>query len=56
MDPQEKEMEFFSKEDLGARAEDWDGERGYKPIGGLRARHLYNSDFEDTNQGQRGRR
>jgi hypothetical protein len=56
MDPQEKEMESFRKEDLGDRPSDWDGERGYKPIGGLRARHLYDTDLEDYHQGQRGRR
>jgi hypothetical protein len=49
-------MESFRKEDLGDRPDDWDGERGYKPIGGLRARHLYDTDLEDSRQGQRGRR
>lgn len=53
---QEKEIETFSKEDLGDRPDDWDGERGYKPIGGLRARHLYDTDLEDAHQGLRGRR
>ena len=53
MDPQEKEMESFTKEDLGDRPDDWDGERGYKPIGGLRARYLYDTDLEDSRQGKR---
>jgi hypothetical protein len=49
-------MESFRKEDLGDREDDWDGERGYKPIGGLRARHLYDMDLEDAHIRQRGRR
>ncbi|KAF9887083.1 hypothetical protein FE257_010577 [Aspergillus nanangensis] len=56
MDPFVEEMESFQKEDLGDRPTDWDGLYGYKPIGGLRARHLYNMDLEDSNQRQRGRR
>ena len=49
-------MESFRAEDLGARESDWDGERGYKPIGGLRARHIYDFPFEDSNRGQSGLR
>lgn len=47
------EFESFRKEDLGDRPDEWDGEYGYKPIGGLRARHLYDSDLEDSHQGKR---
>ncbi|EPE36489.1 hypothetical protein GLAREA_08652 [Glarea lozoyensis ATCC 20868] len=49
-------MESFKEEDLGDRPDDWNGERGYKPIGGLKARDLYDTDLQDTDRGQVGRR
>jgi hypothetical protein len=56
MDTQEEEMESFRKENLGDRETDYDGARGFKPIGGMRARSLYDTDLEDANRCQRGRR
>jgi hypothetical protein len=49
-------MQSFEREDLGDRPDQFDGVRGYKPIGGLRARDRYDTDLEDTDQRQVGRR
>jgi hypothetical protein len=49
-------METFSKESLGERPDDWDGLYGYKPIGGLRARELYDNDMWNEKNPGKGRK
>ena len=49
-------METFKKEDLGERETDFEGLVGYKPVGGLRARHLLDRDIRDDRRRKQGRR
>ena len=51
----EKAVETFKKEDLGERETDYEGLNGYKPVGGLRARHLLDRDLRDDRRRKEGR-
>lgn len=50
------ESESFSAEGLGERVDDWDGASGYKPLGSMRARNLYDRDLDDERRGEHGKR